>query len=126
MPDRRINPRKAKIRWRVVLPTSALLLGLLVAGHAAWRWQAGRALDADIQSLRASGERVLPGDFGTPEPKWRDNAAPYLTAAAAIIDDGSEAARSISWAPATFPVNPRAWPYLVRAKAWFEPALRRI
>jgi hypothetical protein len=83
-------------------------------------------LDTRIQELRAAGERVLPGDFIPRDVHPRDNAAPDLSAADTIIDDGSEEAASISWTPTTMPVNPRAWPYLARAVAWFEPALQRI
>jgi hypothetical protein len=115
-----------KVRLRSVLGLLSVFFGLTVAGHAVFRWKAHQELGTRIQDLRAAGERVLPGDFVPRDVDPRDNAAPDLTAAATIIDDGSEEAASISWAPTTMPVNPRAWPYLARAVAWFEPALQRI
>jgi hypothetical protein len=126
MADTRIVRKHPRVRLGAVLRVVVGLLGIIVAAHAVFRWQAGRALQSRIQALRDAGERILPGDFVPREVDARDNAAADLTAAATILDDGSEEACSISWAPTTMPTNPRAWPYLARARAWFEPALRRI
>ena len=126
MSHRRIEPKRRKVRSLAVLTLLALLLGAPLVGHGVFRWHARRALHASIESLRASGERVLPRDFVPTDSYPRDNAAPDLIAAAAIVDDDSEEAASISWAPATLPLDPRALPYLARAKASFEPALHRI
>src|SRR4051812_17208047 len=116
-----------RVSWRrILLPIAIPLLVLLIA-HAGWRWQAGRALERQIEQLRAAGEPVLPEDFRPKE--WfasDDNAAGDLTAAAAIVDDDSPESDTIDYVPTTMPVNPKAWPYLTRAAEYFQPALRRI
>jgi hypothetical protein len=127
VPDKVTVRPPPRLRRRVVL-VFILVLASVVLALAAWQWQARRALDRRIEALRSAGERVLPSDFA-PAPADYDpqgNAACDLVAAAAILDDYSPESDSISFAPTTLPVNPRAWPYLARATDWFEPALRRL
>lgn len=121
----RMKPRP-RIRIRAVASLVALIVGVAAVVYGVFGWHVRRSLDSDIESLRAAGERILPLDFAPTDSSPRHNAAPDLIAAAAIVNDDSEEAWSISWAPITRPVDSRAWPYLARAKVWFEPALVRI
>lgn len=100
---------------------------LLGVAHGIWGYVADLRLDARIGSLRAAGQRVLPEDFNARSVvPARNNAAPLLAAAAAILNDESVESDAVSWVPSTMPVVPEAWPYLKSAVARFEPALRRI
>ncbi len=97
-----------------------------MVGHGIWTWHAERKLRLRVDALRAAGERMMPSDFESQQPDPPGNAAPLITAAAMIIDDGSPQSESVDCVPATQPLNPKAWPYLVDATEWYAPALRRI
>jgi len=103
-----------------------LCVGLL---HAGWGWQTDCSLKRRIDSLRGSGEKILPGDF---RGDYADidsdrNAERDILAAGAFADDDvSPHCEARYHTPTTLPVDPKAWPYLVNAKEWYEPALRRL
>ena len=128
MAETRTTVKKPKIRWRRILLAPVVLIALLLVAHAVWGWQARRALNARVDELAAGGGLMLASDFDRQPADYdrREDGAPDLLAAAAIIDDAGTERRALDFLPTTMPIDPRAWPHLARAKAWYEPALQRI
>jgi hypothetical protein len=120
--------KKPKVRWRRVVLVPIVGIALLAIAHAIWGWQAQRALNARVNELAAAGGLMSAGDFDRQPAEYdrREDGAPDLLAAAAIIDDVGSERRAMDFLPTTMPIDPRAWPHLARARAWYEPALRRI
>src|SRR4051794_19780107 len=87
--DLTVTPPSRKVSWRRIVLLDVVLLSIVFAAHAGWRWHAARALDQQIDQLRAAGEPLLPADFRPKDDYPDGNAAPDLTAAATILDDDS-------------------------------------
>ena len=120
--------KKPKVRWRRMIAVFVTIIACILALHAGWGWRAERLLRERVAALSAAGQRVRPSDFIPKwgEPPYPQNAAADLTAAAAIVDDDGQENKTLYYLPATRPSNEAAWPYLARARDWYEPAIRRI
>ena len=97
-----------KKRWRKVLLLVLGLVLLLVLAVLVENIRGRRALDKEIATLQARGERLTVAELAPPRPPPESNGAPAFLAAMSRLPSTNDA---LSWAPL-------GWKFVAPGKVW--------